>query len=216
MRDAAGRVLGWLLSRRERARRRKRRQWERQGRPAPPPSAVKHVIVIEHARRHRLETFVETGTFRGDTTAALRGVVRRIYTIELDDRLHARARARFAGDRAITPLHGDSARVLPEVLAELKAPALFWLDAHYSSGVTARGSEDTPVLAELDLILGHPVRGHVILIDDAREFGRDPAYPTLAALERHVRRHDPALTFAVEDDVIRIVPAQPAPRPLAP
>lgn len=55
------------------------------------------------------------------------------------------------------------------------------------------------------MVLAHPVRGHVILIDDARLFGT-PGYPTLEAVRGEVERQRPDLDWSVELDVIRLVP----------
>jgi hypothetical protein len=103
-------------------------------------------------------------------------------------------------------LEGDSERRLPEVLAALDEPALFWLDAHYSADDTARGSTDTPIEAELQAVLRHPVRGHVILVDDVRSFGRGD-YPSIEAVQRLVGQLRPDLAVEVADDILRIVPA---------
>ncbi len=135
---------------------------------------------------------------------AMRRHCPRIISIELDDARYERARARFAGTAGVTILHGDSARVLPAVVAGLQEPALFWLDGHYSGPGTARGELATPILAELTHVLAHPVEGHTILVDDARHFDGTGDYPTLAALERHVRGLRPDASIVVRDDMIEI------------
>jgi hypothetical protein len=196
----------WLLSRGERRNRRKRRAWLAAGRPAPAPSVVKHDIVRQYADRYGLATLVETGTYMGGTIEALRDRFARIYSIELDDDLYQRARARFAHLPHVTILHGDSAQMLPELLAELREPALFWLDGHYSGPGTAKGRRETPIVEEIRAVLAHLVAGHVILVDDARAFGTWPDYPTLDEFRHLVATEAPALHFTVEDDIIRIQP----------
>jgi hypothetical protein len=196
----------WLLSRAERRDRRKRRAWLAAGRPAPAPSVVKHDIVRHHADRYGLATLVETGTYMGGTIEALEDRFARIYSIELDDALYERARARFAHLPHVTILHGDSAQMLPELLAQLREPALFWLDGHYSGPGTAKGRRETPIVEEILAVLAHPVAGHVILVDDARVFGTWPDYPTLAEFRRIVTTRAPALEFTIADDIIRIHP----------
>src|SRR5438876_12021434 len=176
--------------------------WRLRGSPLPPPHAVKERAVREYAARFRLRVLVETGTWLGDMVARTRHAFDRVYTIELDDALWRRARSRFAGDRRVTLLHGDSAQVLPGVLASLQEPALFWLDGHYSGGPTARGSLSTPISAELRHILAHPVRRHVILIDDARCFTGEDDYPALAELERRLRAERPDSAWSDKDDII--------------
>lgn len=183
------------------------RYWERKGRPVPPPDEVKRRALRHYLRHYGLRTFVETGTFRGDTSAEMEPYVDRVITIELAPDLAARARERFAASTNVRVLEGDSGKVLPELLPDLDAPALFWLDGHYSGGITARGDEDTPVRAELAAILEHDLAGHVILIDDAREF-RGGAYPTIEEVIDIVRAHRADYSVEVREDIIRVTPGQ--------
>jgi hypothetical protein len=193
---------GQLL--RDRRLRRERREWERAGRPLPPPPLVKHELLLDFARRSPARVFIETGTYLGDTVHALRRRFREIHSIELDSTLYEAARRRFAGFRSVTIHHGDSATVLPELLSRLTEPALFWLDGHFSGGTTARGERDTPIQAELRCVLRHPIEGHVVLIDDARLFGTDAEYPTIGEVLDMVAVERPSWTVTVEGDVIRI------------
>jgi hypothetical protein len=94
-------------------------------------------------------------------------------------------------------------------LKSLDVPCLFWLDGHYSSGVTALGDKETPVEQELRTILRHPVPGHVVLIDDARLFVGEGDWPTISTIESTVHAIDPRLVVRSEDDVIRIHPGRP-------
>jgi hypothetical protein len=182
------------------------RRWKREGRPVPPPPEVKKRVLLSYARDFGLRTFIETGTFLGDTTAAVRPHVDRVVTIEISSDLAEQARTRFASHTNVQVLEGDSGKLLPAILDELREPALFWLDGHYSGGITARGDEDTPVRTELHAILEHPVRKHVILIDDARDF-RGGAYPTVGEVAEIVRSHPSGYDFDVRDDIIRLTPA---------
>ncbi|MBL8760545.1 MAG: hypothetical protein JNL50_04515 [Phycisphaerae bacterium] len=186
---------------------RARRAWERGGRPTPPPPAVKRAVVGEYARRFPRSTLIETGTFHGDMVRAMKGRFGRVISIELDERLFERAVARFAGDRNVTILRGDSGVVLGELMGTIESPCLFWLDGHYSGPGTGKGIEETPVMRELRHVLDHRVRDHVILIDDAREFNGTHDYPTIEALRAHLARERPDLVFECRDDVIRLTPA---------
>jgi hypothetical protein len=181
------------------------RKWMRAGRPIPAPPVVKQRVVKQALRRHSLDTVIETGTFTGEMVAALLGHARRIVSIELDDALYAAAARRFAQAPGVELLHGDSARLLAPVVNELSRPALFWLDGHYTGPGSARTDVASPIVREIETILAHPVSGHVVLIDDAREFTGQDGYPTIDALKDMVRRVQPRAEFAVEDDIIRWV-----------
>ena len=101
---------------------------------------------------------METGTYYGDMIAAMMPQFDAIYSIELSDELYDRARRRFRGSDKVTLIHGDSAVELAAIVRGLDRPALFWLDGHYSGGETAKGATETPVLAELEQILGADAR----------------------------------------------------------
>jgi len=189
---------------RARAARREADEWRRSGASGPLPAALKHELLRSYGRRFGLRTLVETGTYLGDTVAALRGDFDRIVSVELSEELHRRARRRFAGARGVELVQGDSGVVLPAVLAGIDEPCLFWLDGHYSAGITARGALDSPVVAELEAIFARGIDGHAVLIDDARCFDGSPGWPSLEELRALAVRHDPELVFEVEDDVIRI------------
>lgn len=168
------------------------------------PHLVKERVVRSYARHYGLDTFVETGTYRGAMISAVRRDFRTICSIELDAALYNEAQCRFKRFRHISIVYGDSDKVLPDVVATLDRPALFWLDAHYSGGVTARGPVDTPIQSEIATLLAHR-QSHVVLIDDAHEFiGRD-GYPTLRELENKVETVRPGSQFNVTDNIIRMV-----------
>lgn len=179
-------------------------EWVELGKPFPPPHLIKQMTVKEYAKKYRLNIFIETGTYLGDMVYAVRSVFGKIYSIELGEELYKRAKRRFSKYNHISILHGDSAEVLPEILDNIKEPCLFWLDGHYSAGITAKGELATPILQELDHILSHPVKDHVILIDDARDFIGKNDYPTIQELRTLVLSQKLGYGFEVRNDIIRI------------
>jgi hypothetical protein len=183
--------------------RRIRMQWQLAGRPVPPPPFVKQAIIKEYQRRFGLRVFVETGTFAGDMIDAVVDRFDRIASIELDPAWHAAAVTRFRAHPNVTLLHGDSGARLRDVLASLAEPALFWLDAHYSGPVTARGALDSPIVQELESVRAHGVKGHVVLIDDVRYCTGTGGYPTVAELVGWIQRADPGSVVEVRDDILR-------------
>lgn len=180
------------------------RQWRAAGRPVPPPSAVKQATVRAYSRTLGLRTLVETGTYLGDMVEAQRRHFESIWSIELSPELHDAAAARFSRARNVVLLQGDSGELMPTVLDRLVGPALFWLDGHYSAGITARGILETPVARELETILASGY-DHCILVDDARCFGSGD-YPTLDEVRVLVAERRPGWSCVVRDDIIRIHP----------
>lgn len=179
-------------------------RWDQAGRPAPPPHGVKVRAVLEHARRFKAPTLVETGTYQGAMIDAVRGAFQAVHSIELDVPLYEAAVEKFAADDAVHIHQGDSGEVLAQLMTTIDTPCLFWLDGHYSEGFTACGAEASPVLKELETIWAHPVLEHIILIDDARCFSGEDGYPTLDALRDLTAQRRPEFAFHVVDDVIRI------------
>jgi hypothetical protein len=180
--------------------------WLRSGCCGVAPQAIKMMAVMSYLKRFQIDEFVESGTYAGDTLGYIsrRGV--RCTSIELSRELHEAAIARFNDDANVRLVQGDSAQRLPEVLKEINRPVLFWLDGHYSGGSTACAVTCTPIVSELEAILNHPVKEHVILIDDARFFdGAHEPYPKLDDLLRLVRE-DGSYSAEVSIDIIRLVP----------
>lgn len=203
-----GTLHRWMQRRRDDA---ALREWEAAGRTLPPPQAFKQQVIRRMAARYGTRTLVETGTLFGGTIAACLGDFDKLYSIELSDEFFAAAQKRFARYRKVRLHHGDSANEMPRVLAEIKEPVLFWLDAHYSSGGTARADLDSPIVQELKAISRHPVPGHLILIDDARCFDGTNDYPPIANCRSLAMQFWPRHDVTVVDDIIRITPQETKP-----
>lgn len=172
----------------------------------PPPHAYKQREVKRYAKQAKIRTLVETGTYMGDMIDATKHSFDVIYSVELDDAYHQTAVRMFAELAHVVLRKGDSSTVIPALVQEIDEPALFWLDAHYSSGRTARGEENSPILKELVPILTAEQRGHIVLIDDAREFLGLDGYPTITRLGDIVSDYRPDLVMTIDADVIRILP----------
>ena len=180
------------------------RFWEKKGKPIPLPRLMKQAIIKQYAREFSIDTLIETGTYLGDMVHATKDTFSKIVTIELNKYLFERAKKKFARFDHISVIEGSSAEVLPQILIDITQPCLFWLDAHYSGGITAKDKLETPIIQELSYILHHSVAEHVILIDDAREFVGRNGYPTIQKLQNLTFERHPDWIFEVKDDIIRI------------
>ena len=180
--------------------------WYSDGLPDPPPQAVKWRVIDAQLKRFGIRRFIETGTLFGET---LEYVARRGFpctSVELSQDLYRGAKQKFSNYKNVELIHGDSGEVMPRILAQLREPTLFWLDGHYSHGITACGEKETPISEELAAILNHHIQRHVILIDDARCFNGNNDYPAL-----HDLLHDVVeagkYRYSVNCDVIQLVPS---------
>jgi hypothetical protein len=180
--------------------------WEKEGCPNPPPHIIKQKLIKKYAKEFNLKILVESGTYYGDMVEAQSKNFERIYSIELSPILFSYATERFKSKTNIELIQGDSGIEIEKIMKKIGQPALFWLDGHYSAGETAKGKTDTPILEELEHILSSGKLAHVIIIDDARLFGSNPAYPSLESLEKFVYSKRPNVEISVSYDSIRITP----------
>jgi len=179
-------------------------KWQADGATGPMPNWGKQQTVISYIKEYNPEILIETGTYRGKMIYAVIPFIEKIYSIELDDKLCARAQSRYAGYKNIEILHGSSGELLPSLIEKIDKPCVFWLDAHYSGGSTAKGDLQTPIMAEMKCIFDHKLaEKHIILIDDARCFVGADDYPTMEGFKDFVLTNKPGWTFEVENDIIR-------------
>ncbi|MFX1338887.1 MAG: FkbM family methyltransferase, partial [Promethearchaeota archaeon] len=149
------------------------------------------------------DILIETGTAEGEMINATKNIFKKIYSIELDELLYEYTKKRFSKDNHISLYQGDSTKVLPTILSIIKKPCLFWLDAHYSGGITAKGNLETPIISELNSILDTKLN-HVILIDDARLFIGKNDYPTIKEVKELLMKKKSNWVLEVSNDIIRI------------
>lgn len=181
--------------------------WEKKGKPFPPPHIVKQKAIAEYATQPGVAVLVETGTYLGDMVEAQKNRFSKVYSIELSERLHQKAKKRFKGADNIILLQGDSGTKIAEVVAELKSPAVFWLDGHYSGGITAKADKECPVPEELHAIFSSTL-DHIILIDDARLFNGTHDYPTIEQIQAIIEQHKKNYSIENKEDIIRLIPKE--------
>lgn len=180
--------------------------WRVKGKPDPPPHPIKIQAILMYAQRLKIKNLIETGTYLGETILATKGYFQKIYSIELGRDLYLLAKKTFRGDKNVEIIYGDSAKVLPQIVKKINKPCVFWLDAHFSEGITTKGATKTPIIKELKTISGSKIKNHVILIDDARNFMGNNDYPTVEEVKTFVKESLPKHKINIENDIIRIIP----------
>lgn len=176
---------------------------------------IPHRSLVDQLRvKHNISTFVETGTYMGDTTSWAATRFKTVYTIEIDTQRYQDAMSRLSKTAPnINFLLGDSRTALPIVMKELANAAIFYLDGHLFNRKPLDGEIECPILEELQVINDHP-RGehHIILIDDARFFisgpdwgwNRDNSWPQYRVVSDLLLKHKRSVV--VWNDVIIAVP----------
>jgi hypothetical protein len=144
------------------------KDWADRNYAAPSPTKVKHQVILRNGLPNA--TWIETGTYKGDTSALLSKSSKMVYTIEPANALYEAATKRFANTKNIAVINGLSEDIFPTLLPTLTGEMNFWLDGHYSTGITHQGPKDSPVVEELACIEKNIANFSklVILIDDIR------------------------------------------------
>jgi hypothetical protein len=175
---------------------------------APDNHIFKKKRVHSIATRFSCETFIETGTFYGQMTNAVKAHFKKVLSVELFEPLYLLNKASFASCPDIRIYWGDSSNELEKMLEDASGRILFWLDGHYSGDGTACGNQVSPILVELDIILKHSRNDHCLLIDDARLFTGTGGYPTLEETKEKLLAINPNYIIEIDHDCIVAVPGK--------
>lgn len=178
----------------------------------PASHKYKEELVGSMGKENKCTTLIETGTYKGDMVNSQLLNFRYISSIEVDETLYSNACDRFRNDHQVYLYHGDSSKKIADVIRDMNGYSgggkiCFFLDGHWSNGITGRGEKDTPIIEELTTIF-EKVDSAIILIDDARCFVNEGIYieyPTLKELYEFVKEKKPKASLRVEKDIIRIV-----------
>jgi hypothetical protein len=150
-----------------------------------PHGYLKFVHLRAIANRCGASTFIETGTYLGVTANRCSQIFERVYTIEIEPKLAARA-AQFLSRRSnVYVICGDAVTQLGAIFRHNDfACALVFLDGHLSGGVTGSGPLPEPALEELRVLAEFKSRIGAIVVDDFRSFGTEPGFPRKSELLR--------------------------------
>jgi hypothetical protein len=140
-------------------------------------------LILWMREAYGMDTFIETGTNKAETSMWAAGAFGRVITVEGYEPLYRSAVAQYGSTKNIEFLLGNSPAKLREIIPTLTTPAIFWLDAHWCGTETFGLSAECPVLEEIQIINGSSLP-HVLLVDDARLFLAPPPPP-------HVTSHWP-------------------------
>jgi hypothetical protein len=178
-------------------------EWILNGCSVPAPQSVKLSVL---ARYGYLEgTWIESGTYLGQTSKCLARKASQVITIEPSQELVTRAKKKLSKFRNLTVIEGLSEFELPKLLSDVSGDVSFWLDGHASGAITYGRPEDTPIREELKAIaeyLPHWERA-AIFVDDFRGFGargrEEGDYPSRSELVTWADKNE--LNWTVEHDI---------------
>jgi hypothetical protein len=176
--------------------------WKNRGYAAPAPQAVKLQVLLRNNLPN--STWVETGTYLGDTCEFLSKVATRVYSTEPGPELYKKAVERFQQVPNVHIHNEISETFLPALLPTLSGNVCFWLDGHYSAGVTFAGPNDTPLREELKALKAslRKFDNVAVLVDDIRYCGKHHQYGSYPSLGELVAFADSCdLEWYVEHDI---------------
>lgn len=173
---------------------------------------IPKALVLAIKKSLGARVFVETGTFLGESALWAAKHFDAVHTVEISQHYYDEflRRPDVPGNTHI--YLGDSRARLPEILAKVNSPCVFWLDGHYCGEHTGDPGQPCPVLEEIRLIAAQP--DAALLIDDARLFlgpggitSRSSEWPTFKQVFLELHKHFPEHHITLLDDVIYCVPA---------
>ena len=178
-------------------------KWSRGGFVSPSPQFVKTQVL----KRHGLKagTWIETGTYLGDTTKFLAKAFPNSMVISIEPQLliFNFAKFRLKNIKNVLLIHGSSEEKFEETLSKIVGPVNFWLDGHFSGDITFQGKTDSPISKELELIEKYIENFDqiVVFIDDIREFEGEPnsGYPSRDAIVAWANKNN--LKWNIEHDI---------------
>lgn len=115
-----------------------------------------------------VDTFIETGTYKGDTALQAARVFTRVHTIELLPENYRSAKKRLKPHHHVNCIEGDSARILQNYRKYSPTRAVLWLDAHNSGEGTTGLPGIKVIVKELQALKDNRVDDAIILVDDLR------------------------------------------------
>jgi hypothetical protein len=170
-------------------------------------------LVLKLKQHAPILNFIETGTFKGNTARWAAQHFNKAVTIEINPQCYEEAKRNTSNLPNLEFLLGDSAALLPQVVAKLEGRSLFWLDGHYSGAGTGGEVTECPILEELEALKNLP--DPLILIDDARCFLGPPppphkaeGWPRIDKIFQTLATLFPDYYTTIHDDVIISVPIE--------
>jgi hypothetical protein len=152
-------------------------------------------------------TFVETGTYKGDTLELVRASnnFKYLHSMELSEPYHKRCADRFVNYENTIIHKGNSRYDLVNIIQSINTEITFWLDSHWSGGaenvdIGCDPELKCPILHELDQIKNHSIKTHIIMVDDIRLMDGSHFEVTLDEIVTKIMEINPNYTIKFYND----------------
>lgn len=175
-------------------------------------------IILELAALYQLNTFVETGTFEGNTALWAAQHFDKVITVENSRTIYEDTITKIGTIPNVDFRFGNSRNELNIIIKNLHSPAIFWLDGHWCGGDSYGQNDQCPLLEELEIINQSHLE-HFIFIDDARLFLSPPphpnsieSWPIITEVAQMLITENYERYTVVIEDVIIVVPMHAKPK----
>lgn len=167
--------------------------------------------VLELKKISNYDIFIETGTYRGLSSIWASEIFKNVITIENSKDIYKEYSPILKKINNVNPLFGNSKIILRKLTKKMNSSIIFWLDAHWSSGITYGKNDECPLIEEIKIIKS-ATKNSIIIIDDARFFCSPPPlphntdeWPTISEVIMALNSPDNSY-IVIYDDVIYSVP----------
>lgn len=166
-----------------------------------PPEMYKRKFIKKILARYKFDNAIETGAYLGQTTKVISKSVA-VTTIEIDPNLNVYLKSKFRKS-PVSVLHGDSAKLFQSLIKEKDYSTFFYLDSHFSGGITSQGQSVTTLKDE---ILGlrdfKGLNKSLILIDDVISLNGINDYPEREFIVNFASDHNLYLSTILPNSII--------------
>jgi len=174
--------------------------------------SIPQALVTAFTTNLKVPNFVETGTYKGNSSIWAASHFDKVYTIEISPELSKYAASRPDVKPNIEFIVGSSKAEMPKLVEKLSGATLYWLDGHWCMNAGGK-DEECPLMDELTAI--SKLQDSIILIDDARCFlgplpppHRAEDWPRIDEIFALIKEKFPNHTTTIIDDVIVSVPPE--------
>ena len=103
-------------------------------------------LITRLINNYPISTFIETGSYFGNTSLWASELFDNVYTIEKSDKLFQEINEKLS-KRQINCILGDSPTELANLLKTINERVIFWLDAHWSGDTTSGLDNECPLVS---------------------------------------------------------------------
>ncbi len=188
----------------------------------PPAKTEEEMIELENTTLHHLDTnfleklirmfkldvFVETSTYLGETSIECAKLFKEVYTVEENHKLFLKAKKKFKNVPNVYCFEGTADTVLKKHLPKIQGRILFWLDSHHKYALD-KNQAISALNKELDAIKASEVKDAVVLINQIQIFQKteEDGY-SLDQLKESVLEINPDYQFWILGNIAIAFPKQ--------